>query len=1141
MSVKLFVGGLSWDTDDRALKSKFEEYGTVEDAVVIRDRENAIQEEINRMGSSLKKNHHSPSFSSNNSLSNLSSQQLFVRQSRSKSNSLLNNNDHTLLPPLSPISSKPLQINGLTIELPANKSATSNNNNSPSSSSSPTLSSLIDHSAPSVLLSRLSPIPETFNSHSPISSVGWLDESSSDDDSEGSTTSSGSDSSRKKIRRTPTTGHRLNGKSLSSKKKKIPLSSLSTLPPPLPPLPSPATSLTFQKVDKSSSTTTATTTTLSSSHDTKYIATLVTNRSDNKDNSINRRSNEDLKQQLYHRHTKHRRSIDKNINENKNTISRRRSIDKNINEDINTIIHRRSIDNNINEDKNTIIHRRSIDNNINEDKNTIRRRSIDKNINEDKNTSTTNIVRHRRSIDTINPSNNVISTSKKQKEPNNNAIYNHHRTKRLSNDIEKARNIINQRGRAKSRAREPLITNVEEQQRGRGKSRTREPLITSVEEQQRGRGKSRTREPLITSVEEQQRGRAKSKAKEPLINNIEEQQRGRAKSRNREPLITTNVEESPSQQRETRAKSKTRESKNGKQKSKGRSKDFDFADQDKHPLPRRDKTKYSENSTHIENSEFKQLTAQIYIEETHQSKKISITSEMTALDVLNSLRNNKSISDDDSWTIFELINEFGLERPIRDWEYLSRIIETWDFDRKYAFVLKKYPYRNALTIDGFNNAVPPMFGFLHMEVKKNKWQKRYFHVKDGSLYYNNNGKDTKSKTSDNFLCTMANFDVYSLIKSCNRKPPTKFVFALKSQDKITMFENPENDYIKYLCADHYDKMKDWVLSISTAKNNLMLAENPELFLKMGFKDDSNKDKIITEKSDSSLSQSFQQQQNVRSNHLGKPNSEVMFKEGSLLGSSDKNLLAPNASSTTTIRSLLDTNEALLEEVKEREKLRRALNGSGYVKDSMNNNTYINISESIKFNKGSLLDKNREIVESSSTNNTDGASFGNGSANNNNMTDQLIHIDEGIKFNKGSLLEENQEKKLSKKSMKTVGGGGGTLLTLDIPSPPSSSQSQLSTMQSPSNNNGKKLLEIDLKLDAQHTLALRNTNIQPLLSFVPSENKEIETAKSPRRFLFGVIGKSRNNNSNKNDNDNKLSDNEYNTEEEEEEPKSYFDF
>ncbi|CAG8813743.1 15648_t:CDS:1, partial [Gigaspora margarita] len=39
MSVKLFVGGLSWGTDDRTLRSRFEEYGDVEDAIVIRDRD----------------------------------------------------------------------------------------------------------------------------------------------------------------------------------------------------------------------------------------------------------------------------------------------------------------------------------------------------------------------------------------------------------------------------------------------------------------------------------------------------------------------------------------------------------------------------------------------------------------------------------------------------------------------------------------------------------------------------------------------------------------------------------------------------------------------------------------------------------------------------------------------------------------------------------------------------------------------------------------------------------------------------------------------------------------------------------------------------------------------------------------------
>jgi len=39
MSVKLFVGGLSWGTDDNLLRQKFEEYGQVEEAIVIRDRE----------------------------------------------------------------------------------------------------------------------------------------------------------------------------------------------------------------------------------------------------------------------------------------------------------------------------------------------------------------------------------------------------------------------------------------------------------------------------------------------------------------------------------------------------------------------------------------------------------------------------------------------------------------------------------------------------------------------------------------------------------------------------------------------------------------------------------------------------------------------------------------------------------------------------------------------------------------------------------------------------------------------------------------------------------------------------------------------------------------------------------------------
>ncbi|MBF0442437.1 MAG: RNA-binding protein [Oligoflexales bacterium] len=38
MSKKLFVGGLSWDTDDDGLKNAFDKFGVISEAKVIRDR-----------------------------------------------------------------------------------------------------------------------------------------------------------------------------------------------------------------------------------------------------------------------------------------------------------------------------------------------------------------------------------------------------------------------------------------------------------------------------------------------------------------------------------------------------------------------------------------------------------------------------------------------------------------------------------------------------------------------------------------------------------------------------------------------------------------------------------------------------------------------------------------------------------------------------------------------------------------------------------------------------------------------------------------------------------------------------------------------------------------------------------------------
>ena len=39
MSNKLYVGGLNWDTNDQGLRSAFERFGKVEEAIVVTDRD----------------------------------------------------------------------------------------------------------------------------------------------------------------------------------------------------------------------------------------------------------------------------------------------------------------------------------------------------------------------------------------------------------------------------------------------------------------------------------------------------------------------------------------------------------------------------------------------------------------------------------------------------------------------------------------------------------------------------------------------------------------------------------------------------------------------------------------------------------------------------------------------------------------------------------------------------------------------------------------------------------------------------------------------------------------------------------------------------------------------------------------------
>ncbi|CAG8540494.1 13243_t:CDS:2 [Ambispora gerdemannii] len=585
----------------------------------------------------------------------------------------------------------------------------------------------------------------------------------------------------------------------------------------------------------------------------------------------------------------------------------------------------------------------------------------------------------------------------------------------------RTRELENNRERAKSRTRETETDFDKEKvstlERANTRSRDtddrgRSKRVPDNISNDRGRSKSRPRET-------EERGRSRSKPRET------EERRGRSKSTNRERAISREREMDIDFEKE-RDLHLERLKVRGQDETE-KSKQLDRA------KSRRDKSKTGDVKNEKEEPKLPEvkITTRIYIDDSRQFKTLALTSKMNALNIIEYFRKRNAVEEGNEWTIFELVNEFGLERPLRDWEIVTTVIGSWEPKMSNALLLKKYAYRDSLTVEGLSNGVPPLFGWLHLETKKNKWQKRYFFLKDGSIYH---CKDAKG-VDPILLCTISNFDVYTLTRTM-KKAPKPFVFALKSLDRVAMFENPE-DYVHYLCADHKEKMKDWVLSIRNARNQMMLENNPELFSAITGEQTSPtspklSSKILhslvtlpgdeldigdknTEKNSgfSSTEQWANVRRHVRPPAKGSTGKQLLdftdnpsppattmitttttatsdeekgdlgvFKSGSLLDYERHNPPLKTVETEVTSfaeGSLLATTEAFFENYKEKEKVNS--NGGG---------TLVQINDDVKFHKGSLLEVkvNRD----------------HGDRDHGESNGTLVHIDDDVRFHKGSLLE-----------------------------------------------------------------------------------------------------------------------------------------
>ncbi|KAI0011113.1 hypothetical protein F4779DRAFT_575062 [Xylariaceae sp. FL0662B] len=192
---------------------------------------------------------------------------------------------------------------------------------------------------------------------------------------------------------------------------------------------------------------------------------------------------------------------------------------------------------------------------------------------------------------------------------------------------------------------------------------------------------------------------------------------------------------------------------------------------------------------------------------------MEITPETTPVDVI--FRTSRLVSYDleispANCVVTETYSILGLERRIRRYERIRDVMNSWDRDTQNQLVVSVSESKEQdwdLDIASVPKSDQPPSGFqlyMYHSNRPGKWNKRWITLLDNGQIFcakkpnaNSTDKDTTS------LCRLSDYDIYTPTESQMRrhlKPPKRYCFAVKSQEKTTVFLNTEN-YVQYFCTE----------------------------------------------------------------------------------------------------------------------------------------------------------------------------------------------------------------------------------------------------------------------------------------------------------------------------------------------------
>ena len=190
---------------------------------------------------------------------------------------------------------------------------------------------------------------------------------------------------------------------------------------------------------------------------------------------------------------------------------------------------------------------------------------------------------------------------------------------------------------------------------------------------------------------------------------------------------------------------------------------------------------------------------------------LPVTPSTTVRELLNSASVVMSEKVDPKTAILvEAFLHLGLERPLRRYERIRDVMNSWDTDTQHHLVIMPKTECSAagLEVKHAPNVAPPATQVhLHHSLSPGKWDKRWLTLREDGQVTVSKHEDGKESTN---ICHLSDFDLYTPTAKQKKKlrTPKKICFAAKSQQKAAMFLEGQN-FAHFFCSNHKETVDKW--------------------------------------------------------------------------------------------------------------------------------------------------------------------------------------------------------------------------------------------------------------------------------------------------------------------------------------------